>query len=69
VAGIAGLPPLPEISYHKLNADAESHNSSDLGRAEGKVPISSKQMEFSRKQFVKWMGQLNFSTFNKWKKV
>jgi hypothetical protein len=40
-----------------------------LGGAEGKAPISLKQTEFSLKQFAKRMGQPNFSTFNKWKKV
>jgi hypothetical protein len=40
-----------------------------LGGAEGKAPISLKQTEFSMKQFAKRMGQPNFSTFNKWKKV
>ena len=42
---------------------------SDLGRAEGKAPISLKQTEFSSKQFATRMGQHNFSEFNKWKKV
>jgi len=40
-----------------------------LGGAEGKPPISLKQTEFSLKQFAKRMGQPNYSTFNKWKKV
>jgi len=69
VAGIADLPPLPEISYDKLDADYESDDLSDLGGAEGKAPISLKQTEFSLKQFAKRMGQRNFSAFNKWKKV
>jgi hypothetical protein len=69
VAGIADLPPLPEISYDEFDADAESDDSSDLGGAEGKAPISLKQTEFSLKQFAKRMGQPNFSAFNKWKKV
>ena len=69
VAGIANLPPLPDISYDKFDADDESDHSSDFGRAEGNAPISLKQMEFSLKQFTKRMGQLNFSAFNKWKKV
>jgi len=69
VAGIADLPPLPEISYYQFDADYESDDSLDLGRAEGKAPISLKQMEFSLKQFAKRMGQPNFSAFNKWKKV
>jgi len=69
VAGIADLPPLPEMFYDGYDAADESHNSSDLGGAEGKPPISLKQMEFSLKQFAKRMGQPNFSAFNKWKKV
>ena len=40
-----------------------------MGWAEGKAPISLKQTEFPLKQFAKRMGQSNFSTFNKWKKV
>jgi len=69
VAGITDLPPLPENSYEKFDADTESDNSSDFGGAEGKAPISFKEMEFSLKQFAKRMGQPNFSTFNKWKKI
>jgi hypothetical protein len=69
VAGIADLPPLPEISYDQYDAEYESDDSSDLGGAEGKAPISLKQTEFSLKQFAKRMGQPNFSAFNKWKKV
>ena len=56
VAGIADLPPLPEISYYEFDADAESDDSSDLGGAEGKAPISLKQTEFSLKQFAQRMG-------------
>jgi len=69
VAGIADLPPLPVISYDQSDADYESDNSSDLGGAEGKAPISLKQTEFSLKQLGKWMGQPNFGMFNNWKKV
>jgi len=69
VAGIADLPPLPEISYDQYDAEYESDDSSDLGWAEGKASISLKQTEFSLKQFAKRMGQPNFSAFNKWKKV
>ena len=68
MAGIADLHPLPEISYDEFDADAESDDSSDLGGAEGKSPLSLKQTEFSLKQFAKRMGQPNFSAFNKWKK-
>ena len=56
VAGIADLPPLPEICYDEFDAQYESDDSSDLGRAEGKAPISLKQTEFSVKQFAKTMG-------------
>ena len=69
VAGIADLPPLPELSYDENDAAEESDDSSDLGGAEGKPPISLKQTEFSLKQFAKRMGQANYSAFNKWKKV
>jgi len=40
-----------------------------MGAAEGKVPISLKQREFTLKQFAKWMGHSNYSAFNKWKKL
>jgi len=63
------LPPLPEISYDQYDGDYESDDSSDLGGAEGKAPISLKQTKFSLKQFAKRMVQPNFSAFNKWKKV
>jgi hypothetical protein len=69
VAGIAALPPLPEISYDEFYPDYERNDSSNLGWAEGKAPTSLKQTEFSLKQFAKRMGQPNFSAFNKWKKV
>jgi hypothetical protein len=39
VAGIADLPPLPEMSYDECDAADVSDNSSDLGGAEGKPPI------------------------------
>jgi hypothetical protein len=57
------------MPYHEYVAADESDDSSDLGSAEGKPPISLKQMEFSLKQFAKRMALPNFSTFNKWKKV
>jgi len=56
VAGIADLPPLPEISYDKFDADAESDNSSGLGGADGKAASSIYQTEFSLKQFTKGWG-------------
>jgi hypothetical protein len=62
---IADLPLLQEISYDELDADYESDDTSHLGRAEGKAPISLKQTEFTLKQFAKSMGQPNFSAFNK----
>jgi hypothetical protein len=42
---------------------------SDLDGAEGISPISLKETELSLKQFTNRMGQPNFSTFNKGKKV
>jgi len=69
VAGIANLLPMPDISYDQYDAEYESNNSSDFGGAEGKAPISLKQTELTLKQFAKRMGQHNFSTFNKRKKV
>jgi len=57
------------MSYNKYDAADESDDSSDLGDAEGKPPISLKQTEFSLKQFAKRMGQANYSAFDKWKKV
>jgi len=46
VAGIADLPPIPEISYDEFDAEYERVDSSDLGGAEGKALISLKQTEF-----------------------
>jgi hypothetical protein len=69
VAGIVDLPPLPDISYDKFDADAERDESLDLGGAEGYAAIGLKQTEFSLKQFAKRMWQPNFIPFNKWKKV
>jgi len=69
IAGIADLPPLPEIYYDQYDPDYESDDPSDLGSTEGKAPISLMQTEFTLKQFAKRMGQPNFSAFNKWKKV
>ena len=63
------MPPLPEISYEESDADDESDNWLDLGGAERKAQISLQQTNFSLTQFGKRMGQLNFSAFNKWKKV
>jgi len=67
--GIMDLPPLPGISYDDYNAADESNDSSDLGVAEGKPPITLKEMEFSLKPVAKLMGQPNISAFNKWKEV
>ena len=43
VTRIADLPPSPEVSYDEYDADDESEDSSDLGGAEGKPPVSLKQ--------------------------
>jgi len=69
VAGIAHLPPSPEMSSDKYDIADESDDSSDLGGEGGEPLISLTQTEFSLKQFAKRMGQPNFSAFNKWKKV
>ena len=69
VAGITALPPSPDMSYDKYNAEYVSDNLSDLGGAECQASVSLKQMEFSLKQCANKMGQPNFSTFNKRKKV
>jgi hypothetical protein len=69
VAGNGDLPPLRYNCYDEFDADAESDDLSDLGRAKGKAPISLKQTECSLKQFAKRMRQPNLSAFNKWKKV
>jgi len=69
VVRIAELPPLLDLSYDDYDADDESNDSSHLGGAEGKLPISLEQTEFSLRQFAKRMGQANYSVFNKWKKV
>jgi len=69
VAGIVNLPPLPEMSYYEYDAADESDHLSDLGGAQGKHPISLKQMEFSGNQFVKRMRKPSFSAFNEWKKL
>jgi len=57
------------MSYDEYDAADESDDTSDLGGADGKPPISLKQTEFSLKQFAKWTVQANNSAFNKWKKV
>jgi hypothetical protein len=67
VTGIADSPLLSEISYDEFDSDYESDDSLDLGMAEGKAPISSKETEFSLNQYAKWMGQPNLSAFNRWK--
>jgi len=65
LASIVDLPLLPEILYYKYVADDESDDSSDLGGADGKPPVSLKLTEFSLKQFVKRMRQANYSGINK----
>ena len=57
------------MSYDEYDAADGSDDSSDLGVAEGKLPISLKQTEFSFKQFARRMGQANYSAFDKWEKV
>ena len=57
------------MSYDEYDAAEESEDSSDLGGAEGKPPISLKQTEFSLNQSDQGMGQPNYSAFNKWMKV
>jgi len=47
VARIAELPPLPEMFYDNYDGDDGSDDTSDLGGAEGKLPVSLKQTEFS----------------------
>jgi hypothetical protein len=69
VAGIADLPPLPELSYDDYDAAEESDHLSDLCGADGKPPICLKQTEVSLKHFAKRMGQPNYSAFYKGKKV
>jgi len=68
-AEIADLPHLPEISNDDYHADDVSDDSSDLGGAQCKPPVSLKQTKFSLKQFAHRMGQAKYSVFNKWKKV
>jgi hypothetical protein len=65
VAAIVDMPSLPDMSYDEYDAVDESQDSSDLGGAEGKPPISLKQTEFSLKHFARKMGQPNIRAFNK----
>jgi hypothetical protein len=69
VAGTPDLHSLPEISYDEYDPDGENDDTSDLGLAQGKAPISLKQTESSLKQFAKFIGQSNFSACKKWEKV
>jgi hypothetical protein len=66
IAMIVELPPLPEISYTNYDANDDSTDSSDLGSAEDTPIISHKQTEYSVMQFLKQMGQANYSAFTKW---
>ena len=68
-AEIVDLTPLAEMFQDEYDAADECDNSSDLGGAEGKPPISPKQTEFSLEQSAKRMGQANHSEFIKRKKV
>jgi len=56
VRGIADLPPMPEMFHNEYDAADDSEDWSDFGGAEGKLPTSLKQTEFSLKQFEKTMG-------------
>jgi hypothetical protein len=69
VAGIANLPPLPDISDDQYDADYGSDDSSDLGSPKGIAPISLNHTELSLKHFAKRMGHPNFSAFNRSKNV
>jgi hypothetical protein len=69
VAGIAELPPLPEISCDEFDVHDKSDDSSESGGSKGIAQICLKQTQFSLMQFAKRMGQPNFGAFNKWKKV
>jgi hypothetical protein len=40
VAGIAELPPLPDISYDEFDSNAVSNDSSDFGGAKGKPQLA-----------------------------
>jgi hypothetical protein len=66
---IVDLPPLHKISYNSHDAHDECDDSSDLGGAAGKPPVSLKQTEFSTMQFAKSMAPANNSSFNKCEKV
>jgi hypothetical protein len=57
------------MCHDQFDADAERDDSTDLGGAEGKAPISVMQTEFSSNQFANTVGQPNFSPFDKWKRV
>jgi hypothetical protein len=69
VARIVDLPPSPENSYDKYDADDGSDVSLDLYGVESKPPVRLKQTEFSLMQYAKRMGKGNCSLFNKQKKV
>jgi hypothetical protein len=60
VAGIGDLPSIPDICYDEYDADFESNNLLDLGRAEAKAPIRLKRTESSSKQFGTRIKQANF---------
>jgi len=69
VQRMANLPPLPEISYDVDDSYDTKDNSTDLGTAEGKPPVTLKQTEFSLNQYAKRTGQANKNAFNRWQKV
>jgi hypothetical protein len=64
--GLRICPPLPEILYDDFDEDAGSDDSSDIGGAKSKAPISLKETEFFLKQLGKKIEQHNISAFNMW---
>jgi hypothetical protein len=52
--------------YDDFDEDAGSDDSSDIGGAKSKAPISLKETEFFLKQLAKKNEQHNISAFNMW---
>jgi hypothetical protein len=67
--GIASGTSSQQHFFTQCNAKVESYDWLLLMSAEHKLTISVKQPAFSVKQSSNRMGQSNFITFNKWKKV
>jgi len=63
------LPPVKALSYSEFDVEDESDDWFVLVGVEANAPFSLKQPEFSLKQFVKRIGQPNYSAFHNWKKV